>query len=156
VAIGQSAAELVSTQVLSLTEGVIRTMFWHEVKLIAVVLIALGLVGSGFGLFAGSRPSVQAGTTAQADDDAPKPEGWDRRPGTEKTVADEGRALRNARMQSIENLKLLALAMHNFHDTHGRLPAAAVYSRGGRPLLSWRVTLLPYLDQDGLYKQFHL
>jgi hypothetical protein len=54
-------------------------------------------------------------------------------------------------------LKQLVLAMHSYADTHdGRLPPAAVYGADGRPLLSWRVLLLPYLEQDKLYGRFHL
>jgi Protein of unknown function (DUF1559)/Domain of unknown function (DUF4190) len=54
------------------------------------------------------------------------------------------------------NLKQLALAMHNYHDVHGRFPPAVVYSKDGKPLYSWRVLLLPHLNEEGLYKQFKL
>src|SRR5207302_7296383 len=37
-----------------------------------------------------------------------------------------------------------------------RLPPAAIADINGRLLLSWRVAILPYLGQEGLYKQFHL
>src|SRR5437764_11415290 len=46
--------------------------------------------------------------------------------------------------------------MHSYHDAQGRFPAAAGRGKGGKPLLSWRVHLLPYLEQDALYKEFHL
>ena len=47
--------------------------------------------------------------------------------------------------------------MLNYHDTHKQhLPPAAIYDANGRPLLSWRVAILPYLDENELYKQFHL
>jgi Protein of unknown function (DUF1559) len=46
--------------------------------------------------------------------------------------------------------------MHNYHDTHHRFPPAAVCGKDGKPLLSWRVLLLPFIEQDDLYKQFHL
>jgi hypothetical protein len=58
--------------------------------------------------------------------------------------------------QSANNLKQIALAFHNYHDTYGSFPAAAIYSKDGKPLLSWRVAILPYLEQDGLYRQFKL
>jgi hypothetical protein len=62
-----------------------------------------------------------------------------------------------ARMQSSNNLKQIGLAMHNFHDTYGRFPAAAIYDKARKtPLLSWRVHLLPFLEQDNLYRQFKL
>jgi Protein of unknown function (DUF1559) len=46
--------------------------------------------------------------------------------------------------------------MHNYADVHGSLPPAAIYSADGKPLLSWRVALLPYIEQKQLYDQFHL
>ena len=54
------------------------------------------------------------------------------------------------------NLKQLGLALHNYHDTYGRFPAIANFDKKNKPLLSWRVHLLPYLDQGKLYKEFHL
>jgi hypothetical protein len=46
--------------------------------------------------------------------------------------------------------------MHNYNDTHGRLPPAVVYGDYGEPLYSWRVLLLPFLEQEELYMEFHL
>jgi hypothetical protein len=60
------------------------------------------------------------------------------------------------RMQSLNNLKQLGLAMHSYHSMHDHLPPAALYSKEGKPLLSWRVLLLPYLDQGALYARFNL
>jgi Protein of unknown function (DUF1559) len=56
----------------------------------------------------------------------------------------------------MNNLKQLALAMINYADQNGNLPTDAVYSKDGKPLFSWRVAILPQLDQDGLYKQLKL
>jgi len=50
----------------------------------------------------------------------------------------------------------VALAIHNYESTHGTLPPAVVYGPDGTPLLSWRVLILPYIEQEELYKQFHL
>jgi prepilin-type processing-associated H-X9-DG protein len=62
-----------------------------------------------------------------------------------------------ARAESTNNLKQIALAMHNYNDVYGGFfPANANYSPNGKPLLSWRVHLLPYLEQDILYRQFKL
>jgi len=60
------------------------------------------------------------------------------------------------RIQSANNLKQIALAMHNYHDTFGRFPPQALTNKEGKPLLSWRVAILPWIEQDNLYKQFHL
>ncbi|MEZ5941438.1 MAG: DUF1559 domain-containing protein [Planctomycetaceae bacterium] len=53
-------------------------------------------------------------------------------------------------------LKYLVLAFHNYHEAYGSFPPAVVRDEQARPLYSWRVVLLPYLDQLELYKQFHL
>jgi len=50
----------------------------------------------------------------------------------------------------------LALAMHNYNDTHGKMPPAVVYGESGQPLYSWRVLLLPFLEQQELFDEFHL
>ncbi len=38
----------------------------------------------------------------------------------------------------------------------GAFPTAAILDKNGKPLLSWRVALLPYIEQDALYRQFKL
>jgi hypothetical protein len=58
------------------------------------------------------------------------------------------------RNQIQKNLRQLAGAMLDYHVTHNRFPPAAAFDEDGRPLLSWRVLLLPYLEEDDLYKQF--
>lgn len=63
---------------------------------------------------------------------------------------------RAQRTQASNNLKQIGLAMHNFHDTHSRFPASAIKDKDGKALLSWRVNLLPFLEQGALFDQFHL
>jgi hypothetical protein len=58
--------------------------------------------------------------------------------------------------QARNNLKQIGLALDNYHHDHGRFPPSAVYSPDGRALYSWRVLILPYLEQADLYKQFDL
>jgi len=60
------------------------------------------------------------------------------------------------RQASANNLRQIGLGMHNFGSTHQRLPAISIQTKDGRPALSWRVALLPYLEQDNLYRQFRL
>jgi prepilin-type processing-associated H-X9-DG protein len=60
------------------------------------------------------------------------------------------------RAQSTNNLKQIMLAMHNYHSTYDTFPPPAIKSKEGKPLLSWRVAILPYIEQQGLYEQFHL
>jgi RNA polymerase sigma factor (sigma-70 family) len=67
------------------------------------------------------------------------------------------RAVRADVMRSQNNLKQIALAFHNYADTNrGVFPPAAICDAGGKPLLSWRVAILPWLEQDALYRAFHL
>jgi hypothetical protein len=60
------------------------------------------------------------------------------------------------RAQSANNLKQIGMAMHMFHDANKRFPAAVSYGPDGKPLLSWRVLILPYLGYEELYKEFRL
>ncbi len=63
------------------------------------------------------------------------------------------------RTQSMNNLKQIALAMHGYHDANKRLPPAGLSNINdptGKPLLSWRVAILPYIDQQPLFQQFDL
>lgn len=57
--------------------------------------------------------------------------------------------------QSAKNLKEIALAWHNFESTYGFLPGNQLDDKG-KALLSWRVQILPYIEQDDLYKQFKM
>lgn len=56
----------------------------------------------------------------------------------------------------MNNFKQVTLAMLMYESTHGRLPAQAICDKEGKPLLSWRVMLLPYLEEGNLYEQFRL
>lgn len=60
------------------------------------------------------------------------------------------------RQMALNNVKQLLLAMHNHHDVYKSFPPPAILSKDKKPLLSWRVKLLPFLEQQDLYKQFHL
>ena len=62
-----------------------------------------------------------------------------------------------ARMQTTNNMKQVGLAMHNFHDVYKAFPMPTGYqTKDGKPGLSWRVALLPYLENEMLYRQFKL
>ncbi|QDT37166.1 DUF1559 family PulG-like putative transporter [Stratiformator vulcanicus] len=51
-------------------------------------------------------------------------------------------------------LKQMMLSLHNFHDNYRSFPAPAVVDADKKPLLSWRVEMLPFLDEYDLYKEF--
>jgi Protein of unknown function (DUF1559) len=56
---------------------------------------------------------------------------------------------------SSNNLRQLGITFESHNKRTGTYPARAIFNAEGKPLLSWRVELLKYLDAD-LYKQFHL
>jgi hypothetical protein len=60
------------------------------------------------------------------------------------------------RSQQMNALKQFGLAMHNYHDTYRSFPPATSRDKAGKPLLSWRVHVLPFVEEAELYKQFHL
>lgn len=57
-----------------------------------------------------------------------------------------------ARMQCANNLKQMGLAIHNYHDVNKTLPA----SRVGPQHATWFVLILPYIEQDNLFRQWDL
>ncbi len=60
--------------------------------------------------------------------------------------------------QCVNNEKQIALAIHNYISQTGdnSLPPAFTVDKAGKPLLSWRVLVLPYLEQQALFEEFHL
>ena len=59
------------------------------------------------------------------------------------------------RAQCVNNCKQMLLAMHNYHSANNTFPRDFT-DADGKPLLSWRVALLPYLEQAELYNKFKL
>lgn len=69
-----------------------------------------------------------------------------------KGIADDSRNRRH----NIRSMMKLYQGMSAYEREHGRLPAAAISNKDGKPLLSWRVAILPYINHDALYRQFKL
>ena len=65
-----------------------------------------------------------------------------------------GEAARRA--QCANQLKQIGLALHNYHYTHKQFPPAYVADKDGKPMHSWRVLILPYVEQKALYDQYDL
>lgn len=114
-------------------------------------LFRLGAVSAGVPLIAltqthpagGERPTQVDPVAAPVADAPPLP----------------GRDHPEARARTVDNLKILGLALNGFARTHdGRFPPSAI-RKDGKPLLSWRVAILPFLDihRDGrLHRMFRL
>jgi prepilin-type processing-associated H-X9-DG protein len=58
------------------------------------------------------------------------------------------------RAQCSNNLRQIGLAMHNYHQAYRCFPPAFVPDENGRPKHSWRVLLLPYMEEDLLYREY--
>src|SRR5206468_510550 len=84
-------------------------------------------------------------------DDLPTPP----KSGTIVTAGQTKQQLAAARSLSQGKLKQIALAFHNYHATYNYFPAG-IYDKDGKVGLSWRVQILPYIEQAPLYKEFKL
>jgi RNA polymerase sigma factor (sigma-70 family) len=145
-------AGVLSDRAAALVEGALQAMFWTRLKITAAALLAVGIAG------AGAAGLMRGGFTAGPDDrpQAQKPAEPARKPGEAAKEPVDPAQLARDRGQSRVNLRNLALAMRAYHGAHDQFPMPAVYGKDGKPLLSWRVLLLPYLGQDDLYKRFQL
>jgi len=153
-------AGVVSASVLQLAEGAIRTMNVHKLAITAATLLVAGSVTSGLGLLAMTersrpRPGASPAGDSPTTQDQPAPAQRE----APLSFEDE----QKARDRSASNLKRIALAMINYAQMKPTMtfPPAAI-SKDGKPLLSWRVAMLPYIDlalgrdQHELYEKFHL
>jgi hypothetical protein len=94
----------------------------------------VGLVGAAVVLVAGPRGAA-----------APVPKGAGKLPPpTEEQMT-----------ASAKNLKNILIGFHAYHDTFGSLPNDT-YTKDGKPLLSWRVLILPFMEEGPLHQQFKL
>jgi hypothetical protein len=69
-------------------------------------------------------------------------------------------AVRNARRAAIAAmaqgpLNQLQLALLDYHHTYGQFPPAYIADESGTPIHSWRVLILPYVEQRGLYDAYN-
>jgi Protein of unknown function (DUF1559) len=55
---------------------------------------------------------------------------------------------------SATSVKQISMALLAYQDAYKKLPPAVVKDKDGRPLYSWRVLLLPFLEENLIYKQF--
>jgi RNA polymerase sigma factor (sigma-70 family) len=130
--LGAIASSATASGVAALTRGAILTMFSKST--VTVSLIAGGIAVAGIAAVTwmtpsraqgpGSGPGIKAGPSHDPSD------------------------------VQLTNLKQIGLAFHNYLSANGHFPAMATYGPDGLATLSWRVALLPYLDEKALYRQF--
>ncbi len=58
------------------------------------------------------------------------------------------------RSQCMNNLKQISLALLNYHDVHKSFPSPYIADANGNPIHSWRVLILPFLEEKLLYQQY--
>jgi prepilin-type N-terminal cleavage/methylation domain-containing protein len=59
-----------------------------------------------------------------------------------------------ARAKCQNNLKQIGLAMHNYHDSSGELPAQTAKNNNSCCYGTWQMSILPYVEQDNLWKAY--
>jgi hypothetical protein len=106
--------------------------------------------------------SLVSGTTVTADGavcsiTVPRPAGLEQLPQLIRPALAK-MAAQTAASNEMNSLRQIALGFHNYHDVYGTLPAhGGPGVEGAKGVgLSWRVHLLPFLDEIALYEEFHL
>ena len=144
-AAGRAVGVGASATALQLAKGTVMAMTVAKLQWVAGVAAVAGAVALGGTWVVGQGPGgpPKAGPPAVAVKDAPaaKPAG---------RVADF-----RQRQRSENNLTQIMLAIHKYHDRHGYLPAD-IRDKDGKPLLSWRVAILPFIEQDAAIPSFKL
>jgi Protein of unknown function (DUF1559) len=126
------APERIPHAVVALARGVATNMLHKSSVLTALVCGSVAL--AGIGLVARQMSDANAGE-----------------PG-----AREGREVSDpASAMSINHIKQIMLAFHNYASANGHFPPKAIVGADGEPKLSWRVALLPFLEQEALFREFH-
>jgi RNA polymerase sigma factor (sigma-70 family) len=136
----------VEPSIVKLAEGAIPTMSATIWKLTAAS-VALAVAAAGVWGFSGHQPPATEPQRALALEVQP---GAPAQPAAQHPNASPAQ-----RARSMNNLKQILLAMHNYHDANGNMPHD-ITDKDGKPMLSWRVAILPYIEQDNLFKQFKL
>jgi hypothetical protein len=68
----------------------------------------------------------------------------------------QGAQFESSRFSSANNLKQIALAIHNYANAQNHLPPPVLYGgKSSRVPYSWRVAILPYLEQQELYNAYN-
>jgi RNA polymerase sigma factor (sigma-70 family) len=146
VAAGDAVA--VPAGVAALAAEVLRTMTMTKLQWAAGVVAVCGLLTAG-GMWATGQGIEPSGQPPLGGGTAPPAMGRSGQPPAERQAGP------GQRQKSMNNLKQIMLAIHNYHDAYGHLPTD-IRDKDGKRLLSWRVAILPFIERDNLYKQFKL
>jgi RNA polymerase sigma factor (sigma-70 family) len=146
----------VAPSVVSLAEGVLKAMIPIKQAMAATAAIVLCALGT-WAFSTAATPQAPSEPLAVAPPTTPAKPVADPRPTPDAKAADarERASDPKQRIVSINNLKQIVLAIHNYAAAYDHLPQD-ICDKDGKPLLSWRVAILPYIEGDQLYKEFKL
>ncbi|SIO65197.1 RNA polymerase sigma factor, sigma-70 family [Singulisphaera sp. GP187] len=135
----------VAPSLVALTRGVVPAMLPKLTWMSSGFLLAgIALAGLGTATWIKHPAAAQQPATAGA---------VEFEPGPNRQAPD---VELSAREQSKQNLQRILRAVHDYAQAnHNELPPLAIYGPDGQPKLSWRVALLPYLNENHLYEEFH-
>jgi RNA polymerase sigma factor (sigma-70 family) len=142
-----------AASIFTLSQGVSRSMLLTKLGLITAT--ALGLGAATTGVVALAPRSAQQQPAPDLPALTPEPVTASSPP--RKTADEVSPRETDLIVRSASNLSRIAKAIHAHLEANNMdFPAAAIVSRDGTPLLSWRVTILPYLGESekALYAQF--
>ena len=71
-------------------------------------------------------------------------------------LLDSGSRVTARRSQCVNNLKQIGLALQNYADVYGCIPPAYLTDKDGKPMHSWRVLILPFMEYKPLYERYDL
>jgi RNA polymerase sigma factor (sigma-70 family) len=139
-----------ATQLTDLVEGVSHAMFYKQmiIKVAAAPFFSGVLFGAGVLGYYGTQPAPPVASVAsQGREEGATGSGPDSDPSSPEA---------RAQVRSVNNLRKLGLGIIAFAQANGYLPPPAIRDPNtGRPLLSWRVAILPWIGAEQLYQQFH-
>jgi beta-lactamase regulating signal transducer with metallopeptidase domain len=133
----------------------------------SVLLLSVAAIVLVAACAAGIRGSAAGDDRAAGGDAAPLVVAFDQAEPPAKSPLEEQRQTaqdlnrlieqRRQMTQDMNNLKQLGLAMHNYGSLHkNSFPPAVLMGPDGKTPHSWRVELLPFLDELALYKQYRM
>ncbi len=173
-------AATIPASVTSLTEGVLRGMFFTKLKIASAALAMTGAAATSVGVLAqrdAQVPVAQAPAPRATDiTEAPAPRVAVAEPPTIRPVSAPPEQIRptdqDKEIQAdaeppseaelitrcVSRMKRVSSALHLYVDKNKVFPQQAILGADQKPLLSWRVAILPYLGdkEKALYDQFKL
>jgi RNA polymerase sigma factor (sigma-70 family) len=150
-----AATAVASAAASHLAKGVIHTMFMAKLKAVGLVCLTAGLVVAGASALAGGGGRGGPPEPVAAGEPPDGPPVKTLRVAAGRSGVEDQILAAQQRMESVNNLKQIGLAQHNYHDVYGHF-ANDLTDNQGTKLLSWRVAILPYLNETALFNQFKL